>query len=162
MHDALVKGVKEVAWIPEMNCNTSKTPYVEIKLLLDLVAYGDHNGSNAKAKRSMEIDAVAVDEYSENALEGSDDMSNSEYRYIRANESEGHFSLINEVEILKRQLEDQAKEAREWEVVVKGQQATAEERDRAVEERVNELEQQVKEISIMMKTLKPPPSPRPS
>ncbi|GJS74054.1 retrotransposon protein, putative, ty1-copia subclass [Tanacetum coccineum] len=66
------------------------------------------------------------------------------------------------VEILKRQLEDQAKEAREWEVVAKGQQATAEERDRAAEERVNELEQQVEEISKMMKTLKPPPSPRPS
>ncbi|GKB68661.1 hypothetical protein Tco_1460940, partial [Tanacetum coccineum] len=36
------------------------------------------------------------------------------------------------VEILKRQLpEDQAKEAREWEVTAKGKQAVAEERDRA-------------------------------
>ncbi|GJV38197.1 paired amphipathic helix protein Sin3-like protein 2 isoform X1, partial [Tanacetum coccineum] len=41
----------------------------------DLVAYGDHNGSNAKAKRSMEIDADAVDEDNENALEGIDDVS---------------------------------------------------------------------------------------
>ncbi|GJX16596.1 hypothetical protein Tco_0217428 [Tanacetum coccineum] len=129
-----------------------------------MVAYGDHNGSNAKAKRSMEIDADAVDEENENALEdhedgdmmilmvkkeeaegimdanfvGADDtysdciflsakplakcvdfplhdggkkecnffygnesfytlLSLHQVRYIRANECEGHFSLINEV-----------------------------------------------------------------
>nr|GEU84494.1 hypothetical protein [Tanacetum cinerariifolium] len=51
----------------------------------------------------------------------------------RGNECEGHFSLINEVKIMKRQLsEDQAKEAREWEVTAKGKQAVAEERDRIV------------------------------
>ncbi|GJV14067.1 hypothetical protein Tco_1359390 [Tanacetum coccineum] len=94
-------------------------------------------------------------------------MDNSKRGYIPMqerldlNKTQGA-STPKEVEILKRQLEDQAKEAREWEVVAKGQQATAEERDRAAEERVNELEQQVKEISKMMKTLKPPPSPRPN
>lgn len=39
----------------------------------DLAAYGDHNGSNAKAKHSMEIDAYADDEDSENVPEGGDD-----------------------------------------------------------------------------------------
>ncbi|GJR11745.1 paired amphipathic helix protein Sin3-like protein 2 isoform X1 [Tanacetum coccineum] len=41
----------------------------------DLAAYGDHNGSNAKAKHSMEIDADADDEDSKNVLEGGDDVS---------------------------------------------------------------------------------------
>ncbi|GKB67350.1 paired amphipathic helix protein Sin3-like protein 2 isoform X3, partial [Tanacetum coccineum] len=44
----------------------------------DLAAYGDHNGSNAKAKHSMEIDADADDEDSKNVLEGGDDVSGSE------------------------------------------------------------------------------------
>ncbi|GKC42265.1 hypothetical protein Tco_1059987, partial [Tanacetum coccineum] len=44
----------------------------------DLAAYGDHNGSNAKAKHSMEIDADADDEDSKNILEGGDDVSGSE------------------------------------------------------------------------------------
>ncbi|GJX85031.1 paired amphipathic helix protein Sin3-like protein 2 isoform X1 [Tanacetum coccineum] len=41
----------------------------------DLAAYGDHNGSNAKSKHSMEIDANADDEDSKNVLEGGDDVS---------------------------------------------------------------------------------------
>ncbi|GJY61662.1 paired amphipathic helix protein Sin3-like protein 2 isoform X3, partial [Tanacetum coccineum] len=41
----------------------------------DLAAYGDHNGSDAKAKHSMEIDADADDEDSKNVLEGGDDVS---------------------------------------------------------------------------------------
>ncbi|GKC61488.1 paired amphipathic helix protein Sin3-like protein 2 isoform X1 [Tanacetum coccineum] len=41
----------------------------------DLAAYGDHIGSNAKAKHSMEIDADADDEDSKNVLEGGDDVS---------------------------------------------------------------------------------------
>nr|GFA61018.1 paired amphipathic helix protein Sin3-like 2 isoform X3 [Tanacetum cinerariifolium] len=44
----------------------------------DLAAYGDHNGSNAKAKHSMEMDADADDEDSKNVLEGGDDVSGSE------------------------------------------------------------------------------------
>nr|GEZ20854.1 paired amphipathic helix protein Sin3-like 2 isoform X1 [Tanacetum cinerariifolium] len=36
----------------------------------DLAVYSDHNGSNAKAKHSMEIDADTDDEDSENVLEG--------------------------------------------------------------------------------------------
>nr|GEX95440.1 paired amphipathic helix protein Sin3-like 2 isoform X3 [Tanacetum cinerariifolium] len=44
----------------------------------DLAAYGDHNGSNAKAKNSMEIDADADDEDSKNVPEGGDDVSGSE------------------------------------------------------------------------------------
>ncbi|GJS04395.1 paired amphipathic helix protein Sin3-like protein 2 isoform X3 [Tanacetum coccineum] len=44
----------------------------------DLAAYGDHNGSNAKAKHSMEIDADADDEDSKNVLEGGDDVSGNE------------------------------------------------------------------------------------
>ncbi|GJY54291.1 paired amphipathic helix protein Sin3-like protein 2 isoform X3 [Tanacetum coccineum] len=44
----------------------------------DLAAYCDHNGSNAKAKHSMEIDADADDEDSKNVLEGGDDVSGSE------------------------------------------------------------------------------------
>ncbi|GKD24019.1 paired amphipathic helix protein Sin3-like protein 2 isoform X3, partial [Tanacetum coccineum] len=41
----------------------------------DLAAYGDHNGSNAKAKHSMEIDADVDDEDNKNVLEGGDDVS---------------------------------------------------------------------------------------
>ncbi|GJX49089.1 paired amphipathic helix protein Sin3-like protein 2 isoform X1, partial [Tanacetum coccineum] len=41
----------------------------------DLAAYGDHNGSNAKAKHSMEIDADADDKDCKNVLEGGDDVS---------------------------------------------------------------------------------------
>nr|GFB32729.1 paired amphipathic helix protein Sin3-like 2 isoform X2 [Tanacetum cinerariifolium] len=44
----------------------------------DLAAYGDHNGSNAKAKHSMEIDADTDDEDSKNVSEGGDDVSGSE------------------------------------------------------------------------------------
>nr|GFB04622.1 paired amphipathic helix protein Sin3-like 2 isoform X2 [Tanacetum cinerariifolium]GFB12962.1 paired amphipathic helix protein Sin3-like 2 isoform X2 [Tanacetum cinerariifolium] len=44
----------------------------------DLAAYGDHNGSNAKAKNSMEIDADDDDEDSKNVPEGGDDASGSE------------------------------------------------------------------------------------
>nr|GEV80840.1 paired amphipathic helix protein Sin3-like 2 isoform X1 [Tanacetum cinerariifolium] len=44
----------------------------------DLAAYGDYNGSNAKAKHSMEINADADDEDSENVPEGGDDVSGSE------------------------------------------------------------------------------------
>ncbi|GKE01191.1 hypothetical protein Tco_1389174, partial [Tanacetum coccineum] len=40
----------------------------------DLAVYGDHNGSNAKAKHSMEIEADADDEDSKNVLEGGDDV----------------------------------------------------------------------------------------
>ncbi|GJS76879.1 paired amphipathic helix protein Sin3-like protein 2 isoform X1 [Tanacetum coccineum] len=46
----------------------------------DLAAYGDHNGSNAKAKHSMEIDADADDEDSKNVLEGGDDVSSKSER----------------------------------------------------------------------------------
>nr|GEX15170.1 paired amphipathic helix protein Sin3-like 2 isoform X1 [Tanacetum cinerariifolium] len=45
---------------------------------VDLAAYGDHNGSNAKAKHSMEIDADANDEDNKNVLKGGDDVSGSE------------------------------------------------------------------------------------
>ncbi|GJX97458.1 paired amphipathic helix protein Sin3-like protein 2 isoform X3 [Tanacetum coccineum] len=38
-------------------------------------AYGDHNGSNAKEKHSMEIDADADEEDSKNVLEDGDDVS---------------------------------------------------------------------------------------
>nr|GEY06768.1 paired amphipathic helix protein Sin3-like 2 isoform X3 [Tanacetum cinerariifolium] len=41
----------------------------------DLAVYGDHNGSNAKAKHSMEIDADADDEDSKNIPQGGDDVS---------------------------------------------------------------------------------------
>ncbi|GJW09052.1 paired amphipathic helix protein Sin3-like protein 2 isoform X3 [Tanacetum coccineum] len=41
----------------------------------DLAAYGDHNGSNAKAKHNMEIDADADDEDNKDVLEGGDDVS---------------------------------------------------------------------------------------
>ncbi|GJZ50915.1 paired amphipathic helix protein Sin3-like protein 2 isoform X1, partial [Tanacetum coccineum] len=41
----------------------------------DLATYGDHNGSNAKSKHSMKIDADADDEDSKNVLEGGDDVS---------------------------------------------------------------------------------------
>nr|GEV21913.1 paired amphipathic helix protein Sin3-like 2 [Tanacetum cinerariifolium] len=44
----------------------------------DLAAYGDHNGSNAKAKHSIEIDADADNEDSKNVPEGGDDVSGSE------------------------------------------------------------------------------------
>nr|GEV37041.1 paired amphipathic helix protein Sin3-like 2 isoform X3 [Tanacetum cinerariifolium] len=43
----------------------------------DLAAYGDHNGLNAKAKHSMEIDADVDDEDSKNVSEGGDDVSGS-------------------------------------------------------------------------------------
>lgn len=45
---------------------------------VDFGAYGDNNGSHAKAKHSMEIDAEADDEDSENVPEGGDDVSGSE------------------------------------------------------------------------------------
>nr|GEZ70267.1 hypothetical protein [Tanacetum cinerariifolium] len=41
----------------------------------NLATYGDHNGSNAKAKHSMEIDAYVDDEDSKNVPEGGDDVS---------------------------------------------------------------------------------------
>ncbi|GJS36196.1 hypothetical protein Tco_0534578, partial [Tanacetum coccineum] len=41
-------------------------------------AYGDHNGSNAKEKHSMEIDADADEEDSKNVLEDGDDVSGSQ------------------------------------------------------------------------------------
>nr|GFA69173.1 paired amphipathic helix protein Sin3-like 2 isoform X1 [Tanacetum cinerariifolium] len=44
----------------------------------NLAAYGDHNGSNAKAKHIMEIDADANDEDNKNVLESGDDVSGSE------------------------------------------------------------------------------------
>nr|GEX19167.1 paired amphipathic helix protein Sin3-like 2 isoform X1 [Tanacetum cinerariifolium] len=44
----------------------------------DLAAYGDHNGSNAKAKHSMAIDADVDDEDSKNVPEGGNDVSGGE------------------------------------------------------------------------------------
>nr|GEU78273.1 paired amphipathic helix protein Sin3-like 2 isoform X1 [Tanacetum cinerariifolium]GEU79738.1 paired amphipathic helix protein Sin3-like 2 isoform X1 [Tanacetum cinerariifolium] len=44
----------------------------------DLAAYGDHNGSDAKAKHSIEIDADADDEDIKNVPEGGNDVSRSE------------------------------------------------------------------------------------
>nr|GEY10389.1 hypothetical protein [Tanacetum cinerariifolium] len=44
----------------------------------DLAAYGDHNGSNSKAKHSMEIDADANDEDSKKISKGGDDVLGSE------------------------------------------------------------------------------------
>nr|GEU93340.1 paired amphipathic helix protein Sin3-like 2 isoform X1 [Tanacetum cinerariifolium] len=44
----------------------------------DLAAYGDHNGSNSKAKHSMEIDADADDEDNKNVSKGGDDVSGCE------------------------------------------------------------------------------------
>nr|GEV98921.1 paired amphipathic helix protein Sin3-like 2 isoform X1 [Tanacetum cinerariifolium] len=44
----------------------------------DLTAYDDHNGSNAKAKHSMEIDADVDDKDNKNILKGGDDVSGSE------------------------------------------------------------------------------------
>ncbi|PWA42287.1 AAA+ ATPase domain-containing protein [Artemisia annua] len=52
-------------------------------------AYSDHNGSNAKAKHSMEIDTYADDEDTENAVSAADEFSSEDHEEGNCDDLDG-------------------------------------------------------------------------